>query len=330
MNASFHAKLILAGLLTTLPLTAASGQSFPSRPLTLIVATAAGSVSDAVARLLSDRMQQRLGQNVVVQNQPGAGGLLAAAQVARGSPDGHQLLVLTTGIPFDRRDFRPVGMVAKAPIVLVVRTSGDVGTMRDLVERAKARPDSLKVADAGGYSAVASSLLQSAASVRFTMVPYRAQAEALQDLVGGRIDALFATYQPVSGLVKNGSLKALAVMSPGRSPLLPNVPTMKDAGVPVPSLEYWVGLVAPASTPPGAIDALKKALQEVVGSTQVTAALQQMGLTAAFAPPEDFAKSVNQSGGTPNCGATCPSGCSKCEKQGQQQCCVNRYEPMPE
>jgi len=250
-----------AAILCALALPALA-QPYPSRPVALVVPHGAGGANDAIARPFSHAIGARLGQSFIVDNRAGAGGNIGTGYVARGTPDGYTLL-LTVGssytispflyksVPFDPlKDFEPIGMVATAPYVLVVNPALPVKTVQDLVALARSQPGALHMASAGNGSLdhLLGEMFKSAAGVDMVHVPYRGASAANTDLVSGQVSVTFTSWPSVMSFVNAGKLRLIAVASPARSPLLPNVPTIAET-VPGVSAVSWYGLFAPAATP---------------------------------------------------------------------------------
>jgi len=314
--------LALAGLAVPLP---ALAQAFPARPIRVVIPFAAGGPTDIVARLLAERMAAKLGQPVVVDPRPGAGGAIAAETVARAAPDGHTLLIGTATthavnpalqgdrLPFHPiRDFAPIAQVARVPIVLAVRP--DLGTpdLPAFVAMLRSRPGALNYGSSGTGSMghLASVLLLRTLGVEATHVPYRGSAPMAADLIAGRLDFASDALASLVPFVREGRVRALAIATPERAAALPDVPTFAQAGLPGYEAYTWNVVFAPAGTPAPAIATLNAALNGVVAEPEVSRRLEEMGQpavtgttpegTAAFVAAElaKWAPVVQASGAT--------------------------------
>lgn len=284
----------LASLLaTTLAPSLSRAQDFPHRPVKVIVGFAAGSLNDIIARELSRYMAETLGQPVIVENKPGAGGSLGTDAVAKSAPDGHTIglgtssqLVMNVGLlknlPFDvERDLRSIGLIARAGMVLGASTRMP-GTLRELLALAKAQPGKISYGSAGpgSISHIVGEAFARAAGVSLMHVPYKGAAPALADLSGGHVDLVFDGYLTTHPLVQQGRAQMLAVSAPQRSALMPQVPTFAEAGLPDYHAYSWNNLYAPAATPPAVVDRLNQALNHALAQPGMKQRLAQGGLEA--------------------------------------------------
>ncbi len=259
--------------------TQATAQSYPSRPVRMVIPLSPGGFADVPGRILASRLSALLGYNVFVENRAGAGGTIGADFVAKSAPDGYTLLFTGTPhvisawvykkLPYDPlKDFEPVALVASGPYVLVVNPQLPVKSVRELIAAAKARPGQIDYASSGNGSAqhLVSALFASMAGIQLNHVPYKGSGPAMQDLLGGQVKVSFAGIPNVLPHVKAGRLRALAVSTPQRSPDLPQVPTVAEAGVPGYQATLWLNLAAPAGTPADIVQRLyaetAKALQD--------------------------------------------------------------------
>jgi tripartite-type tricarboxylate transporter receptor subunit TctC len=255
---------LLIALAAAIPLLASA--QYPERPVKLLVPFPPGGAADTFARLAGDRLGTQWGKQVLVENRPGAGGIIATEATAKSPPDGYTFLIVTVGhavnpslypkLPYDTlNDLAPVAMVAALPNVLVVHPSVKANTVADLLALAKKSPGGLKYASSGNAttSHMAAALFASLAGIEMLHVPYKGAAPAVQDLVAGRVDLMLDPTVSVGSFVKQGRVKALAVTTAKRTPLLPELPTLAEAGVPGYEFQAWFLLVAPAKTPAGAI-----------------------------------------------------------------------------
>jgi len=290
-----------AFLAAMVPLAAGAQASFPDKPIKFVVPVPAGGVTDLVARVLAAGLTTRLGQPVIVENRAGASGIPAAEYVAHAKPDGYTLFVGTIGtlsvnqaifrnLPYDvDRDFTPVSLVAAAPTILVVNPALPVHSVQELIAYGKAHPGKLNYASFGNgtSSHLAGELFKSLAGVDAVHVPYKGNAPAMTDLLGGRVDMLFDNIITSLPFIKDHRLRALAVTAPSRSNLVPDVPTMAEAGLPGQEISGWLGIVAPAGTPPDIVEMLSKAMatelhlpevqKKIVGTETVGSTPEQFG-----------------------------------------------------
>jgi len=271
-----------------------------NEPITLIVPFSPGGNLDTVARSIAPTLAEKLGVSVVVENKPGAGGVIGAAQVARAKPDGHTLLVTTpnavtiaplmTKTSYTLKDFVAVGSIAWASLVIVVNPKGRFKTIEELLEAARKDPDSVTMGHAGlgTTNDIALIGLEEAAGCKFTAVPYKGSAPAITDLLGNQIDAVIDQLTSSMTSIAAGKLQALAVMTAERDPYLPDVPTLAEAGVPNFTAVTETGLLAPAGTPDAIVHQLNKALNEAALSAKVKSVLANVGSTAAPSSPDEF------------------------------------------
>ncbi len=293
------ASLLLAALASTG--VQAQGTDWPKQPIRLIVPFTAGSGTDIVARTIGERLSVALGQPVLVDNKPGAGGTIGANLVAKSAPDGYTLLVHSSGhvvnpalygnLPYDTlKDLSGVTTLASLPNVLVVSPTKGYKDAKDLVARVKAKPEAFNYASAGMGSAthINAEKFRMAAGFTATHVPYRGTPEALTETVGGRIDWFFAPIVSALPLIKDGKLQALAVGTPKRSEDLPNVPTTVEAGFPGSEYTFWVGLLAPSATPRPIVDKLNAEVLKILAQKEFKARLGALGAEPMPMAPAAF------------------------------------------
>jgi tripartite-type tricarboxylate transporter receptor subunit TctC len=274
---------------------------YPDRPIRIIVPFTAGSGTDIVARTLSESMSRSLGQPIIIENRPGAGGTLGAGQVAKSAPDGYTLLVHSSGhaanpaiyanLPYDTvKDFAGITPLASLPNVLVVPPSRGWKTVKDLVDQAHAKPGSLNYGSAGIGSAthMNAEIFRKAANIDAVHIPFKGTPEAMTETSTGRIDYFFAPVSSALPLIKDGRLVALAVGTATRSPQLPNVPTTIEAGVPNSEYVFWVGLFAPAGTPRAIVDRVNAETLKALGSADVKTKLEVLGAEPMPMTPAAF------------------------------------------
>jgi tripartite-type tricarboxylate transporter receptor subunit TctC len=272
----------------------AFGQAFPSRPITMVVPFAPGGPTDIVARIVAERMSQTLGQQVVVENVAGAAGTTGANRVARADPDGHTILMgpmstmsfspaLYPNLAFNvLTDFEPVGIAASAPIMLVANKNLPAGSLAEFSAHLKANAASINNGNAGvgSTSHLACTLLNRRIGANPTSVPYRGTGPALQDLVAGNVGYLCDQVTSLMGQVQAGAVQPIAVLAPTRSPVLPNVPTAKEAGMEGVDMVVWNAVFAPKGTPAPVIAALNAALRRAIDDPAATARFLQLGAEA--------------------------------------------------
>ena len=291
----------LAGLLA-LVCAAAYATDYPDRPIRLIVPFAAGGGNDTVARLVGQKLERELGQPVVVDNRPGAGGIVGAEAAARAAPDGYTLFLggvgshainpnLHANLGYDPiRDFQPISLIASAPLVLVVHPSVPARSVRELVALAKAQPGKLNYASNGNGSSshLAAAMFASMTGTDMVHVPYKGLAPALTDLLSGQVQLMFSSVVAILPQVKAGKLRAIAVSSRERMALLPDLPTVAEAGVPGYQSSSWYGILAPGGTPADVVSRLNGALVSIVAQADVKQALAQEGAEPVGSSPQAF------------------------------------------
>jgi tripartite-type tricarboxylate transporter receptor subunit TctC len=271
--------------------TPAQAQSYPSRPVTIVVPYPAGGPTDLVARQLAPKFSAKFGQNFIVENVSGGGTNIAGQRVARAAPDGHTLYIpnlqfsanvsLYKTLPFDtEKDFAPIGMINNNPLVLTARKSLPANTQAEFAAWMKANKARMAHPGTGSTGHLATFLMAQALGVEVTHIPYRGAAPALQDILGGHVDLFFATPQQVVGNVTAGEIKAFGITSRAPSPLLPQVPSFVQTYGPKLEILFWHIMLAPAGTPAPIIDALNAALREAVEDPAILAAWAKTGVSA--------------------------------------------------
>ena len=292
-------------LAAAMPAGSVRSEEYPTRPVRLIVGFGPGAVADVIARVMAAQMSQRLGQQIVVENRPGAGSSLGAEYVARAPKDGYTLLMCTVAqtinpvmnrLSFDfGKDFAPVMLVANAPQILVAHPSLPANTMAELIALAKATPEGLQYASsgAGTMSHLSGVLLSNATGIKLVQIPYPGSAQSMTDVLAGRVPLMFGPAATVWTNVKGGKLKALAVTQPKRAAIAPEVPSMVEAGVPGYSAGIWMGMLAPAGTPQPIVDKLSMAANEALKSKEVTALLEKQGVDPLGGTPAEFATFID-------------------------------------
>jgi tripartite-type tricarboxylate transporter receptor subunit TctC len=287
---------ILAFALAVLAL-GAQAQTFPSKPVNIIVPFPPGGGADALTRIMQPALGKLWGQSIIVENKPGAAGLIGADYVAKAAPDGHMLIMSSTGGITQKNvhEFAPVTLVSASPYVVVVNPKLPVGNIRELVEYAKKNPGKLSFGSSGTGAAshLSAELFKSMAGIDMLHVPYKGTGQAVTDLVGGQIDVMFAPAQAVMPHVQGTRLKALAVTSRKRFDALPDLPTVAESGVPGYEAIGWFGLFAPVATPKERVAKISADANKVLAEPEVKQKMLSMGAEPAGSSPERFAKFVN-------------------------------------
>jgi tripartite-type tricarboxylate transporter receptor subunit TctC len=294
--------LLCAGLAAP----AARAQDYPTRPVRVIVGFGPGAVADVIARVLATRMSQIVGQQLVVENRPGAGSSLGAEYVTRAPKDGYTLLMCTVAqtinpavntLSFDfGKDLAPIALVANAPQMLVAHPSLGVSTLQELIALSKSRPEEIQYASsgAGTMSHLSGVLLNNTAGIKLMQIPYPGSAQSMTDVLAGRVPLMFGPASTVWSNVQAGKLKALAVTQPKRAAIAPDVPTMAEAGLPGYSAGIWMGLLAPAGTPREIVDRLSRAANEALHAPEVLALMQKQGVDPLGGTPEGMARHIDE------------------------------------
>jgi tripartite-type tricarboxylate transporter receptor subunit TctC len=275
--------------------------TFPSKTITIVVPTAAGGGNDAMARTIAQKLGPLLGQTVIVDNRAGANGSIASEFVSRATPDGHTLMfgyVATHAmnpalqkLRYDPiADFEPIGLVGYSPTLMVANAAVPVKDVKDLIAQLKARPDRYAYASAGNGTAphFAAELFRLNAGVQMLGVPYKGSAPAVSDTIGGQTQFMFPSLFTALPHVKSGKLKALAVAGPKRSALLPDVPTLKEAGVDGVDVQQWYAFFAPAKTPRPVVDKLNKVLNQVLSDKEIEKRIEDHGADVESSTPEQL------------------------------------------
>lgn len=281
--------------------------AFPDRPLRIVVPFTPGGGTDLIARQLAKGLTEELGQTVVVENRPGGSTIIGTENVAKSPPDGYTLLMSTFAhavnpaihkkLPYDTdRAFAPVAMIGKSPNVLVVSPNSQFKSVQDILAHARANPGKLTFGSYGnGTSAhLAGELFKSLGKVDILHVPYKGAGPGINDLIGGQIDMIFSTSASVSGHIKSGQLRALAVTTQQRSPAYPDVPTVAESGEAGYFVDSWYGVFVPKGTPPAVIDQLNAAIRKASGDPEFRAALELEGLAPDVGTPAALGEYVKE------------------------------------
>ena len=296
-NLSTRRQLVLAGaaaLSTTWWPQGASAQAWPSKPVRLVVPFPPGGLIDQMARLMAPRLAREIGQPVVIDNKPGAGGNVGAAEAARAPADGYTLLMASPpltispaiypSLPYRPEQIVPIGVVGRVPNVLLVNPKSGIASVADLVARAKAAPGRLNYASNGNGTSLhlSAELLKVLSGTFITHIPYRGAAAAVTGLMAGEVDAMFENLPSVLGQIRGGSVRALAVTTRTRSKALPEVPTLAESGMPDFDVSAWYGLAAPAGVPAEIMARLERALDAVSRDAEIVSAMERSGASVGF------------------------------------------------
>ena len=277
----------------------ASAQGYPSRTVTVVVPIAAGGAVDTTARIFAEQLQAKLGQPFVVENRTGAGATIGTSYVAKAQPDGYTLLLMESSAPLAKwiyktppfdllKDFTPIARVVSNPLVLFANPSFPAKDMKELVAHAKANPGKISAGVSGMSHQLTSGMLNAAAGIEITAVPYRGTAPAVNDILSGTIPLLWSTPVGLLQFVEQGKLKALAVSTPKRVALLPDVPTLSETVAPNVSMEAWLGITAPAGLPDDVSAKLGAAIREIVAMPQVQQRVASTGQNLEYLPAPQF------------------------------------------
>jgi tripartite-type tricarboxylate transporter receptor subunit TctC len=284
----------------------AAGPAYPERPITMVVTFAAGGSSDVLARAVAEVMSRGLGQQVAVDNRPGAGGHIGAEAVARAAPDGYTILFGTNGtlgigpalyknLRYDPlHDLAPVGLLHKLPLLLIVNPTIPAKNLTELIDYARNNPGKLSFASAGvgSVSHLAGELFKEEAKIDILHVPYKGGGAAVPDLLSGRVSMMLETIPNALPLARNGQMRAIGVTTKERSALAPDIPTLAEAGLPSFDVSAWTGLFVPAGTPAAIIDRLNSETRKIADDQHYVSLVQSMGTDIASSSPDAFAAFV--------------------------------------
>ena len=299
---------IVSGVLGLVVAASVWGQSYPSRPISMVIGFAPGGGTDTASRIIAKKLGENLGQSVVVENKPGAGGNIATDYVAKSAPDGYTILLGSVGsltvaphivkkLPYDpRRDLAPITMAVVFPNVLVVHPSVPAQNLAEYVKLAREKPGQVTYGSSGigGAGHLAGELFKIVAKIDIVHVPYKGGGPAVADLLGGQITSVFATPASGGGHVKAGKLRALATTGAKRTPFLPDVPTIAESGYPGYEATNWYAYVAPARTPKDILERLNRELVDVLNSSDVRTQLSNHGLEPMPGTSEELAKTMER------------------------------------
>ena len=280
---------------------AARAQTYPSRQITLIIPFAVGGSNDMVGRAIGKKLTEAWGQPVIVENRPGAGGMIGAGAVAAAPPDGYTLLLVSSTftinpairktMPFDTiKDFTPVAFIARSPLLVTASNKLPVKSAKELLALARSKPGQITYASSGpgSINQISTELIALSAGAQLMHVPYKGGAPALNDLLGGHVDIYVSSLPQVLPLAQNGQARALAVTSARRTPLLPDVPTLEEAGIAGFDLWSWWGVVGPAGMPANVVNALNSEIGKMLNSPELSTFLSNEGAEAETMTPQQF------------------------------------------
>jgi tripartite-type tricarboxylate transporter receptor subunit TctC len=287
---------------TAIWLAAGTGASHAERPLTIVAAYSAGGSTDVIARLIGARLQEKLGRPVIIEDKPGATGQIGSRYVARSEPDGNTIQIaaqtthavaqsLFSHLDYDPvKDFTPIILVAWSPLVLVCNPALPVSSVKELIDYLKSRPGAVNYATGGRGDAshLAALLFNKLAGVNPVAVPYQGDGQAVPQLLGNHVPYMFVGIPPASGSIQSGALRALAVTSKVRSPILPDVPTIQESGLPEYEIVLWWGFFAPAGMAPELVTKFNKVIGEIIQEPETRGKLRQLGYETTGSTPEEF------------------------------------------
>lgn len=303
-----HATFLIFALFATFAIGNVQAQTYPAKPVRLIAPFPAGGGTDILARMIARKLGEDLSQSFIVDNRTGAAGIIGTEAVARAAPDGYTLLMGTTGtqttnpavfakLPYDPvKDFAPVSLVGNAPFVLVVHPSIPVNSLRELIALAKAKPDTLTYSSSGigGIAHLGFVALNTAAGTRMIHVPYKGSPLQTQAAVAGEVALAFDSIPVTQPFIKSGRVRALGIGSPKRSALLPDVPSVAEAGLPGYELASWYAIFAPAATPPDLIRTLNRAISKGLEGNAMRDQFATLGAEPVGGSPEELAATVQK------------------------------------
>jgi tripartite-type tricarboxylate transporter receptor subunit TctC len=279
-------------------------KNYPNKLIRLIVPYAVGGGTDVLARLAAKSLTEQLGQPVIVENKPGASGILGTMQVAKAAPDGYTLLVAPSGplvmnpvlrksLPYSpQKDFAPISVLGRLPLLITVNAQLPVHSVKELIDYAKAHPNDVTYASSGPLFQLASELFKQKTSTDFLAIPYKSSGESTAALVGGQITMSIADVPPVAGLIKTGKLRALAYTNESRNAQFPDVPTVAQAGIPGTEVATLVGIVAPAGTPALIVRKLQDALVRMVQKPETRERFAAIGVEPVGSTSEEFVRAI--------------------------------------
>ena len=297
---------VLGGTFLALSALGAHAQDYPARPIRIIVPFAPGGSADVFGRVVAQRLQEALGQNVIVDNRPGAGSLIGTDAVAKSAPDGYTLLLMSNAHtvneslipnkPFQlMRDFAPIAPINYSDLVLVAKAGAPFNTLGELIKVAKAKPGGMSYASSGPGTPyhMAGELFKAMAGISIVHIPYKGSAGARTDVLGGQLEMMFDAIPTMTEHIKSGKVKAIATTGKARASALPDVPTMAEAGVPGYEATIWLGLMAPKGTPAAVLTRLNAELSKITSNPEVRRAWGAQGTTAMTMSVDEFTRYIN-------------------------------------
>lgn len=299
------AKVLSTGVLMCAAFSAAASENFPNRPIKWVVPFTPGGAMDSMARTIGEKLSQNMGQPVIIENRPGAGGTIGSSQVAKSDPDGYTMMIVSIGhavnpalypkLSYDPvKSFEPVSLVAIVPNVLVVGPGVKASNVSELIAAAKAQPGKMTYASAGNGTTIhlGAELFNAMAGVDIMHVPYKGSAPAITDLLGRQVDIMFDSVSSAKPHIDSGRLKALAVTTMKRSSILPNVPTLNEAGLKGYELNGWYAVFVPAKTPRPIVDKLNAEITKAIKHPDVAKRFAQLGAEPVGSSPEELAATL--------------------------------------
>ena len=280
----------------------AAAQDYPTKPIRIVVGYAAGGGNDLIVRVMAPRLSEGLGQPVIVENKPGAQAIIATESVAKAAPDGYTLLMGPTGpmsmnpatyskLPYDSiRDFAPISTIGQFPLLVVVSANSPVHSVKELIEYAKKNPGQANYGSSAAAFQIATELFKQRTGTEFVHIPYKSSGESVNAVVAGQVTMTICDPPPASGPLRGGTARALAVTSNERHPSWPDLPTLKEAGVPDVEVWLWTAFFAPAKTPPAIVARLQKETARVVRLPDVAAGLAKLGVDPVGGSSEELAQ----------------------------------------
>jgi tripartite-type tricarboxylate transporter receptor subunit TctC len=280
--------------------TAMAQENFPAKPIRIIVGYAAGGGNDIIVRVLAPKMSEGLGQAVIIENKPGAQGIISCEYVAKSAPDGYTLLMGPSGpmtmnpaiyskLPYSPlQDFAPISMIGDFPLILVVSSSLPVTSVKELIAYAKARPDQVNYAASAAPFQLAAELFNQKTGTRFAHIPYKSSGDSVSAVISGQVTMTIMDPPPAIGPLKGGRVRGLAVTSATRDPSMPELPTLSEAGGPDVEIRLFTGFLAPAATPSAIVKRLQQEVARVVKLPEIKERLDQMAIVPSGNTPEEF------------------------------------------
>jgi len=300
MRSRLVARLACLAAASSMAATAHAQQDFPNKPVHIIVGYAAGGGNDIIVRVVAPKMSEGLGQPVIIENKPGAQGIISCEYVAKSAPDGYTLLMGPSGpmtmnpaiyskLPYaPLKDFAPISMIGDFPLILVVSASLPANSVKELIAYAKARPDKVNYAASAAPFQLAAELFNQKTGTKFVHIPYKSSGESVGAVMSGQVTMTIMDPPPAIGPLKGGKVRGLAVTSASRDPSMPDVPTLTEAGVPDVEIRLFTGFLAPAATPSAIVKRLQQELARVVKLPEIKERLDQMAIVPSGNTPEEF------------------------------------------